>query len=760
MRFISFLLLSFIAFNSSLHLLKTHFMKSFFTLLSISFSSLIFAQNTLIGKVTNLNNEPLLGVEVFAPKLHKGTTTDIDGNYKLKDLPNGTITIVFGYVGFTSQSKSVVFTSKQLELNIQLKESVFTMDEVIVSTPFNKLQSENVMKVEHKSIAQLQRQGAPTLMEGLTSIAGVSQVSTGVSIGKPVIRGLTGNRVLVYAQGVRLENQQFGDEHGLGLNDAGVESVEVIKGPASLLYGSDALGGVLYFNPEKFSNSHVTIAGIHQKYFSNTQGSNTSFYIKSATEKFKFLARMTYNSHLDYKIPNGSRITNTRFNEYDIKTGFQYSNEHFSSTLRYNYNLLNLGINEGEINEQSLHRNPNFPKQKVHNHIISVHNHLFFENSSLDADIGYLFNDRSEFEDTNNPSLQMLLNTINYTVKYNLPKFGAVEIISGLQGMHQTNTNKATEILIPNATINDIGGFATANYQWKNNTIQGGLRFDSRDIKTETHGVDGEIGYVPAINQSFSSFNASAGYKNDLSEKTVIRINVATGFRAPNLAELTSNGIHEGTNRFEIGNAELKNEQNYQTDIAVEYKNEHIEFFANGFYNAIDNYIFLSPTGETIENTDVFRYKQDNAILYGGEFGFHLHPHPLDWLHFESSFETVIGKQKNDTYLPLIPANKLNNTLRAEFEINQWFQKGYTALKLESTFKQHHVSTFETFSKCYNLVNFSLGGNIKLKNIQFNLSMNITNLLDTSYISHLSRLKGDGIVNIGRSFVLALDFKI
>ena len=140
------------------------------------------------------------------------------------------------------------------------------------------------MKVDHESIKSLQQKGAVTLIEGLETLPGISQISTGASIGKPVIRGLSGNRVLVYSQGVRLENQQFGDEHGLGLNDAGVESVEIIKGPASLLYGSDALGGVLYFNPEKFAKSNTFEGDFSQKIFSNTLGSNSSLGVKKSSE--------------------------------------------------------------------------------------------------------------------------------------------------------------------------------------------------------------------------------------------------------------------------------------------------------------------------------------------------------------------------------------------------------------------------------------------------------------------------------------------
>ncbi len=734
-------------------------MKHFCLIIFLGVSLATHSQNILVGNVTDLNNNPIVGVDIYAPNLHRGTTTDENGTYILKNLPSGSIKIVFAFLGFKSVVKSIKFDKTEIELNVSLEESVFNMDEVIVSTPFNKLQSENVMKVEHRTIQQLQRHGAATLIEGISNIAGVSQVSTGNSIGKPVIRGLSGNRVLIYSQGVRLENQQFGDEHGLGLNDAGVESVEVIKGPASLLYGSDALGGVLYFNPERFAHNNSIESTISQKYFTNTLGTSSTFNFKASAEQIKFLAIASYDSHIDYKIPNGNRVTNTRFNEYDIKTGLQYNDDQFSSTLRYNYNLLNLGINEGEIGDNSTHRNPDFPKQQVHNHILSFHNHLFFKNSSLDADIGYLINDRSEFEDSNSASLRMLLKTLNYNVKYNLPKFHNIETIIGVQGMHQTNTNKADEILIPDATTNDIGVFGTGNFEWEKNIIQAGIRFDNRSIKTISYGVFGNIDFVDTLDRSFTSYTASLGYKRDITERAILRINLATGFRAPNLAELASNGVHEGTNRFEIGNANLKNEQNYQFDVAFEYKNNHIELFANGFYNTINDYIFISPNGEILGNNDVFVYIQDNANLYGGELGFHIHPHPFDWLHFESSFEMVIGKQDRN-YLPLIPANQLNNTLRTEFAIKDWLQNGYSSLKLESVFDQNKVNDFETPTNGYNLFNFGFGGDIKLNEIKFAFNFNLNNIFDTVYISHLSRLKTDGIQNIGRSIIFGVEFKI
>ena len=735
-------------------------MKNLLITLILGFSAVLSAQNSVTGKITDAKNQPIIGVSVYAPELQKGTATNENGIYTISNLPAGTAKLTFYFTGFATQNKTIIVLKKENILDIILEETVLHMDEVIVSTAFNRIQSQNVMKVEHASIKELQQKGTATLIEGLATIPGVSQVSTGTSIGKPVIRGLSGNRVLVYSQGIRIENQQFGDEHGLGLNDAGVESVEVIKGPASLLYGSDALGGVLYLNPEKFANADTFIANFSQKFFSNTLGSNSTLGLKTSTENWKFLARGAFNTHSDYKIAKGDQVTNTRYNETDFKTGIGYSNSKFSSVFRYNYNDLDLGIPDKGIAEQTNNKKTEYPKQGVFSHLLSLNTVLFFEKSKLDVNLGYISNDRSEYEDSDIAILQMKLKTFNFDAKYHLPKFGNFESIIGIQGMNQTNFNSGEEYLIPDATTNDIGFFGTGIYEWKSNVLQAGLRFDNRNVLTTAYGIQGEEGSFKAIDKSFDSFNASLGYKTNLAKDLALRLNVASGFRAPNLAELSSNGVHEGTNRYEIGNSELNTEQNIQTDLNLEYKSSHLEFFVNGFYNHINNYIYTSPTGAIIAENAVFDYIQNNAKLFGGEIGFHFHPHPLDWLHYESSFATVTAKKQNGDFLPLIPANNWNNTIRTEFKIKNWLEEGFATLNVSSTFNQNNVSGFETKTAGYTLLNLGFGGKVKLGKTIFDLNLNANNLLDKEYTAHLSRLKTDGIPNIGRNIILGLNFKI
>ncbi len=731
-------------------------MKNQILFLMFLLSLLSYSQNKITGKVTTENNIPLQNAVVHIAENNAFTETNEFGMYTFENVPKGKITIVAYLLGYEQKTEKINSNTNS-EVNFILEEKEQHLDEVIVSSAFNKIQSQNVMKVEHKSVKEMRKNGNVTLMDGLAETPGVSQISTGTSIGKPVIRGLSASRVLVYAQGIRLENQQFGEEHGLGLSASGIESVEIIKGPASLLYGSDAIGGVVYFNPEKYAQFGKQEANFLQQFSSNTQGTNTSFGYKSSPGNWKFLIRGNYNSQADYEVPNGEKIINTRSIEKDLKYGIGYSNSHFSTDFRYNYNNLNLGLPEEDIENSGL-RNPLFPKQDIDNHIISVNQKVYFKNSKLEADLGYIFNNRKELEDINETALHMKLKTANYNVKYFLPKSKNIETIIGVQGMHQTNLNFGEERLIPDATINDFGGFMTSNYEWNKNAVQAGIRFDKRTITTSEYGTIGNEGYFEAVDKQFESFNFALGFKTNLTEKILARFNLASGFRAPNLSELTSNGVHEGSNRYEIGNSSLKNEQNFQADLNLEYNSEHFEVFVNGFYNHVNNYIYIEPSSATIDGNDVYNYVQNNAYLFGGEAGIHFHPHPLDWLHFTSSFENVTAKQENGDYLPLIPANQWKNNIKTNFNLSNWFQKNYVSAQINHTFNQNNTSAFETKSKDYTLVNLGFGGEINLGKRKLDVYLNANNLLNKNYIAHLSRLKNDGIPNMGRNIVLGLNF--
>lgn len=752
-------------------------MQKLFLALSLLTASFSFSQNSFSGSVLDANTKlPIVGATVLVQETEKGTITDLEGNFSLQNLEAGNYSLVISSLGYGRKIIEINIPSEE-KAEILLAPSAIEIKEVIVSTPFHKLQSDNVMKVERATVEELSKSGAINLSEGISQIAGVESLSTGSSIGKPVIRGLSSNRVLVYTQGVRLENQQFGDEHGLGISSSGVESVEVIKGPASLLYGSDALGGVLYLNPEKYAPADSTVIDAGATYYTNTLGTEANAGFKTSGEKLKFLVRGNYAAHSDYETGDGFRVTNTRSKEFDIKSGLGYRKNNYRGDLRYNFNSMKVGIPE-ELGIQTTSKEMMLPYQDVQNHILSLDNDLYFKNSSLDLKFGYLFNNRKEFEedhaheeegheeevveehDESAPALEMHLRTFNYDVKYNLPKMGNFETILGVQGLFQTNKNLGEEILIPDASITDAGIFVTTHYHLEKIDLQGGLRYDHRKLSGEATGEEGEAGFISAFERSYNSLNGALGVKYDLLSTLTARLNFASGFRAPNLAELTSEGTHNGANRYERGNLDLTNEQNFQIDLALEYNNEHFEAFLNGFYNNVSNYIYIEPTDEIIDGELVYEYVQNDAKLYGGEVGFHLHPHPIDWLHFMSSYELVIGKQKNGEYLPLIPAQSVLNTLQVESTGNGWTKGGYAAVSLKTVFDQNRTGQFETPTKGYSLLNANLGYSFPLENMLLELNMSGTNLLDKTYISHLSRLKTDGIPNMGRNFIFTLKMSI
>jgi iron complex outermembrane receptor protein len=318
--------------------------------------------------------------------------------------------------------------------------------------------------------------------------------------------------------------------------------------------------------------------------------------------------------------------------------------------------------------------------------------------------------------------------------------------------MRQENQNFGEEVLIPDAKTNDIGLMATSHVHFEKSDLQFGVRFDNRTIDGSSNGVLSEEGYIPALDVDFSSLNLALGYRTDLGKNMISRINLASGFRAPNLAELTSNGVHEGTNRYEIGNPNLDNERNFQIDLSLEYADEHIEFAVNGFHNSVKDFIYIEPTGAIIDENAVFEYLQQNAVLYGGEIGVHFHPHPLDWLHVESTYQMVIGELEDDSDLPLIPANSWQNTMRIESQRkNSDLERTYAFVSWRAVFDQDRVSLNETSSDGYNLIDLGAGAQLSFIDPGLSLRLSVNNLFDTTYIDHLSRFKSDGLANIGRN---------
>ncbi len=741
-------------------------MKKIFIICVIIFSYHISnAQNRITGTITDQDNNPLIGATIFVSDLNKGTVSDKNGNYELLNLPNGKIKIQFSFIGYNTEIKSIEIIKIENNENVSLNIAIIESQEVVITGGYVSSQHDNAVKIDVLKSKDIFNSGSPNFMESITKVPGVDMIAKGQGVSKPVIRGLSMNDILVMNNGVRIENYQFSENHPLGIDDNDVERVEIIKGPASLLYGSDAIGGVINFIKEKPAPIGKIIGDYHIQLHSNTIGINNSLGLKGASKKLFGGLRFGYKTHADYLQGDGDYVPNSRFNETTFNANTGYTGKIGTFKLFFDYFKQDLGMTvlpvKLLITEQG--RKNEIWFQDLEHQMISSQNILYIGKFKLDVNVAYQNALRKLQTTLDVPFVEMNLNTITYESKLFLPSNNKSEYIIGVQGMSQNNRNlnNRTSQFLPDANINNIGFLGLAQYTYfKKIKFQGGLRFDIYKTETFALGINGTSGYHVSVNKYFSNLNGSFGATYNVAEKLMFRANFAKAYRVPNISELTSNGMHG--NRYEIGNENLCPENAYETDLSMHYHGRYISFDLAGFYNQINKYIFISPTSDTTATgVSIYRLLQTNAKLYGGEAGIHFHPKSLPWFHIEGTFSSVIGEQKNGNYLPFIPAQKIRYEIRAEREKISFFKKPSIKLSALTALKQANPSPYEIATNGYTIVNLSINTDFHVSRQILNFCISVNNIFDTQYFDHLSTLK-PLYYNQGRNIAIALKipFKI
>ncbi len=653
-----------------------------------------------------------------------------------------------------------IYAKPKAENGEQPSYSIET-DEVVVTGGFPSTQHENAVKIEVMKLDTLQHHSSSNFTELLARIPGVDMISKGSGVSKPVIRGLSMNDILVLSNGVRYENYQYSSHHPLGVDKGGIEQVEIIKGPASLLYGSDAIGGVINFIKEKPAPQNTVMGDYTLNLFSNSLGMSNNLGIKGATEHLNGGIRVGQQSTADYLMGGGVFVPNSRTREQSVNAAAGYSGTPGSFNLYYDYSKQLLGLVEDEPVEEITERGRDCEifYQQLNTHLISSRNKLQAGRVNLDINGAFQHTELTHMGDVSEYELQMGLSTITYEAKLHLPSGKQSDYILGIQGTNQinTNVNDRETILLPNAVSANYSGFALLQQTFFNKLkVQAGLRYDQKSMETEQVGLPGDPGtYRPALNKNYGSFSGSVGATYHFSENMLFRANLASAYRTPNLAELTSNGQHE--TRYEVGDASLVPEKSLEGDMSVHYHRENLTVDVAGFYNAIRDYIFISPTGEsTSTQLPIYRYMQQNSTLVGGEAGVHYHPNTARWLHLEATFASVVGKQKNGDYLPFIPAHKLNGEIRVEKDQLLFFDKVFAFVGTRTAFDQNRPAPDETAAAGYTLFDVGLNGRFFVNQQRVTVSLSANNILDTKYVDHLSTLKEVNLFDPGRNIILSV----
>lgn len=715
------------------------------------------AQNNIKGKITDkTTNQPLPFTEVYLPEQHKGTLTNDNGTYILKNLPKGKIKIQFSYMGYKTIIKTIFIESSETILNVKMEPSVLQAEEVVISGGTFTSQHQNAIKIEILKSIDIAQSGTPSFTEAIANIPGIDLISKGCGVAKPIIRGLSMTNILMLNNGVKLENFQFSENHPFIIDEFGFDRIEIIKGPASLLYGSDAVGGVINVLKEKPAPVGEIIGDFNAQYHSNTQGLISNLGVKGSLESFFWGLRGGLKSHADYRDGKGNYIPNTRFNEQSFKANLGFIKSFGLFRIYYDYNQPDLGMCVGDAVPLTTEngRENKVWYQELNNHLISTRNTLFFGKYKIDANAAYQMNNRKLQTDNNKPAFEMVnmdLNTFSYEIKAYLPSKINSEYIIGLQGANKINrNNEAPNHVLPDADVNDFSVFGLIQYTFFDKLkTQAGIRYDFRNISTvaETN--------KEAINNDYENISASIGATYELNKHILLRTNLASAHRTPNIAELTQNGIHGS--RYEQGNPTLKSQRSYEVDLSVHFHSKYIMLDLAGFYHSINNYIFIAPTNDTIRSGDrIYKYSQTNAEIYGGELSLNILP--LDWINITTTYAYLVGKQNNEDNLPFIPQNKLRFELKFQKQKMAFLKNPFLKIGGLCAAPQNNPAMFETESDSYFLLNVGIGANFKWANQLVSLSIQANNLFKETYTDHLSTLKGMRYYNIGRN--ISINIKI
>ena len=656
----------------------------------------------------------------------------------------------------------------------------------------------------------------PNIIDALVQhVPGLNSVKTGPNISKPFIRGLGYNRVLTLYDGIRQEGQQWGDEHGIEVDAYGIERAEVIKGPASLLYGSDALGGVVSLFPFHPADND---GRLHGRWLQEYQGNNgligNALRLHYSDIKWWWAAKASYRIATNYSNPVDGRVYNTGFRETNatLEGGRELTDGFFSlhSTLYDNLQGIPDGSRDSltrrftrqiyEASQDTLDLRPTVPAAMLNSYALSpLHQHIqhyrlytTIKKGRTETLLGLQQNIRREYNHPTEPQqagLYVRLNTLNYGFKYLAPQWRNLDITAGINGMYQANSNQdGTDFPIPDYHIADGGAYTYGKWRLPSHqgahdrslTISGGARYDIRHLSIPTNHQ-----FLP-FQHTYTGLSSSLGLTWQATTTLTVRANVSSGYRSPNITEIASNGLDPGAHIIYLGNRRFVPELSWQQDLGVDNKTRSWDLSLSLFNNHIQHYIYLAQLADLAGNpvTDAqgnktFQYQQSAAHLYGLEASASLHPESLAGLNFTSTLALVYAVNSAEKYahtgihgeyLPFIPplrwTGDIELPLVPRFILNRLPHQILLNFGCEYTAAQHRYLALyntETPTPSYTLLHAGANTSIRLsKTLTIQWLIQIENLLNIAYQSNLSRLKyfeyytqspnGHlGIYNMGRS---------
>src|SRR5579871_730964 len=479
-----------------------------YTIYFLLLSTTLCAQNELNGKISDAKtNEPLRGVSVYIPDLKTGTASGADGSYHIKNIPSGSYIVEVSIIGYASQLEKISVKGT-VKKDYLLNASTSELKDVVVTGVLSATDNQkNPIPIAVMTNKDLLQNSSTNIIDAITRIPGVSAITDGQSIAKPVIRGLGYNRVVTVADGVPQQGQQWGDEFGIEVDQNAVSRVEILKGPASLAYGSDAISGVINLIAEQTLPEGQIKGDVLLNYQTNNGLINNAAHIAGNNNGISWSARIDNTMAHAYQNKNDGYVLNSQFSNFNFDGTIGIHKSWGFSKLHYSYFDLRTGIVDGTrdsatgiLQRQSLDDNgdpifitptnqelksytPLVINQAIHHQKLVWDNSIAVGDGRITGTFAWQQNRRQENNDPTMPNVSNIyyyLNSVNYDLRYISPNWNDFNLSIGVNGIYQNSKNKGTLLLIPEYNLFNIGAFAIATKKIGNLNISGGIRYDTR----------------------------------------------------------------------------------------------------------------------------------------------------------------------------------------------------------------------------------------------------------------------------------------
>jgi iron complex outermembrane receptor protein len=697
------------------------------------------APRTVSGRVTAGSGGALADVQVSVPDFARSTTTGADGRYTFTRLPSGNFSISFIRIGYAPQVRRVTVDTVDLTVDVTMKETTIELPALqVTATPNATSALESPQPTSVLAASDLEEAKAPSLGETISGLAGVHSWSTGTGIGKPVIRGLTANRVLVLDDGQRIENQGWGDEHGPQIETADASRIEVIRGPASVLYGSDALGGVVNVVPadlpDAIGRAGFARVGFSSGYATNNQQPEGTLLLEGASQGFGVRGSLTGRNSDDIRTPAGDLFNSaSRALSGSVSAGER--GPWGNVTAAYTHRNERIELHEDPAED---------PTATGYQRIIEDRGRLGVNvpvgASRAEVSVGYERNWRREFEDeaATDVALGLLAQTYTADVHLHHAPVGQWVGILGASAVRSQFDTSGEERLIPKNDATNFGVYAFEQRDAGPLHLSAGLRYDHRNLDVES---DTTLG-VTAQTRTYNSVSGNLGLLLRTTDHAAIVLNVGRGFRAPSALDLFANGVHEGTTQYIVGDPTLANETSVNTDLALRVQGDRFFSEIGVFANLIDNFIYPRPTGvtDTASGFEIFQTVQGNARMIGFEATAEYHATPF--LHLRATGDYVRGQNTStDTPLPWIPPLRVTYSARLEGHGAGTLRQPYLSVGGETNAKQTKLDPDDFAPEGYSLVHLGGGFQVMAGSRALSVDLTLRNALDKEYTNFLSRFK-------------------